>query len=102
VNRARSRVAAVLCLLAGACATRRAEEPAASFHMRPAGVVRRVNRPEMYVIFESPFVFRNGQEVEVLRMGRRVGRLRVHRLQTRPFYAADILDGAPQAGDLVE
>ena len=90
------------CLGLAACAAKRSGESDPPVRLRPAGVVRRVNAPEKYLVFESSFAFRSGQELDAMRLGKRVGRVRVHRLQRRPLYAADILEGAPRSGDLLE
>lgn len=87
--------------LAG-CVHFRREPPPPEVTLRPAGVVRRVNAPERYVLFESTFAFEAGRELRAVRDGRPVATLRVHPLRHRPFQAADILDGAPREGDLVE
>jgi hypothetical protein len=91
-----------LLLFTAACTSRNKKNEEPGYHMQPAGVVQQVNAAERYLIFASTFKFNNGQELQAIRLGKRVGKVRVHRLQSRPLYAADILEGAPQAGDLVE
>ncbi len=93
-----------LLLLSGAssCLFWKREDPAPKVILQPAGVVTRLSLPEKYLIFESSFPFAAGQTVHAVRDGRRVATLRVHPLRQRPFHAADILDGVPRVGDLVE
>jgi len=92
----------LILLSTSSCLFWRKAEPAPSVVFQPAGVVTRINRAEKYLVFESSFPFVAGQTVHAVRDGRRVATLRVHPLRQRPFYAADILDGVPQTGDLVE
>lgn len=92
----------LMLFLSSGCLFWRPAEESSSVTFQPAGEVTRVNRAEKYLIFESAFPFAAGQTVHALRDGRRVATLRVHTLRNRPFYAADILDGVPQPGDLVE
>jgi hypothetical protein len=94
--------AVAACLTLAACAGKPAVDGKPLVRHRPAGVVRWANGPEKYLVFESAFAFRGGQELDAMRLGKRIGRVRVHRLQNRPFYAADILEGAPLSGDLLE
>ncbi|MCC5848156.1 MAG: hypothetical protein JJU29_08685 [Verrucomicrobia bacterium] len=86
----------------GGCALFRTSSPEGEVFIRPAGVVRHVNTAERYLIFESSFVFRPGQELQAMRDGRAVAEIRVLPQARRPFFAADILEGAPRVDDLVE
>lgn len=101
MNTIRAAALAFLCLLAG-CVTPPTEDADSELTLRPAGVIRRVNAPERYVLFESAHNFEAGHTLRAMREGRSVATLRVHPLRHRPFQAADILDGAPREGDLVE
>lgn len=86
----------------GGCVLFRRPSPEGELFIRPAGVVRQVNGAERYLIFESTFVFRPGQSLQAVRDGRPVAEIRVLPQVRRPFYAADILEGAPRVDDLVE
>lgn len=101
------RLSAMSILLCGLLVTpgcrfwRRPDAPPA-VTTRPAGVVREVNAAERYLVFESLFPFMPGEILHIIRDGRRVGQVRVHRLRHRPFFAADLLEGIPRPGDILE
>jgi len=86
-----------------ACAHRSGPEPPAE-PPEPdqfAGKIRLVNAAEYYVVFESLRPFPEGRNLNVIRQGRSVGRVRVTQLSSPPFQTADILDGSPQRDDLL-
>lgn len=91
-------------MLAGSSCARfrpnRTPEP--EWTIRPAGAVLSVDPHQHFVVFESSFRFRAGQQVTAMRGGRPVARLIVHTQSRPPFYVADIHEGRPEPGDLIE
>lgn len=95
--------ALILCiLLLPACALFRAEESPPTSLPPYAGLIRQVNRAEHYFIFESEIRVPTGTEIAILRHGKKIGRAKVLSFQDKKFQTADILSGAPVAGDLCE
>lgn len=94
------RVVMLLTLVAAGCRTPPASAPEA--RRPPVGIIRSVNLPERYVVFEAEFTFPPGSKLRLLRQRRVIGRLEAQNVQRRKFQAADILEGRPQPGDLVE
>lgn len=94
-----ARRAAVLLVLAAGCRTpgpadgRAAEVPAEAY-------VVRVNAAREFVILDGLAAPRTGEELTVWRDGRRVALVRATDRRRPPFVAAEILAGAPRAGDL--
>lgn len=90
-------------LCCGGCALFRSAERPPEDPAPPAlGIVRFINRPEHYLIFEAQNAIPADTRLIVLREGRRIGTARVGTQQNRTFQTADILEGAPSAGDVVQ
>ena len=87
------------CMLWG-CAS--APDPEPVERHPPVGIVRSVNLHERYLVFEAEFRTPPGQEMRLLRDGLPVGRLQAGAVRKRKFQSADILEGSPRVGDLVE
>jgi hypothetical protein len=66
------------------------------------GIIRSVNLAERYVVFEAEFRVPPGREMRLLQNGLPAGRLRAGSYRRRKFQSADILEGRPRTGDLVE
>jgi hypothetical protein len=66
------------------------------------GIIRSVNRPEHYFIFETEVLFPTGSQLTILRNGRAVGKAEALHRKSKKFQAANILEGAPLTGDLCE
>ena len=79
-------------------------EPPAPELLRAVGTVRAVDLEEGFVIvdFGVNRVPAAGTEMRVRRGGEVVGRIRVVEPAAAPLAAADVVAGAPAAGDLVE
>lgn len=86
----------------GPTGCRTSSEAVAPRRRPPVGIVRSVNLAERYVIFEAEFRIPPGMDMRLLRDNRPVGLLKSQRYRRRKFQAADILEGRPQQGDLVE
>ncbi|MGA0334237.1 MAG: hypothetical protein ACO3N7_02225 [Kiritimatiellia bacterium] len=84
------------------CALFSTPEPSAPDRPPAAGIIRQVNRAEYYFVFESGKPFPPGAELRILRNGQEMGRGRAREIRQKKFQAADILEGAPQTGDLCE
>lgn len=69
---------------------------------RPSGVVQRVNFPEKYLIFQASRPFPAGETLVLRRDGSEVGRVRVLPYRRKSIQAADILDGVPEIGDVLQ
>ncbi|MEX2607802.1 MAG: hypothetical protein WD708_10695 [Kiritimatiellia bacterium] len=90
-------------LVCGGCALfHSSERPPEDPRPSPVGIVRFINRPEHYLIFEAENAIPAGTGLLILREGRRVGSARVGTQQNRKFQTADILEGAPSVGDVVQ
>jgi hypothetical protein len=74
--------------------------PAASMPFK--GEVVRVNRSDRYVIVQCAALPSEGQTYRVYRGFSSVALIRFTGAARRPFAAADILEGLPQAGDRVQ
>lgn len=93
----------LICVVSGGCALFRSTERPPEDPVPPAlGIVRFINRPEHYLIFEAENVIPAGTGLLILREGRRVGTARVGTQQNRKFQTADILEGAPSVEDVVQ
>jgi hypothetical protein len=92
----------VLLLLTSGCRFFHSETAPPENLPRIAGVIRQVNRPEHYFIFETESRFPPGTELSILRNGQKIGEAKVTGLWEKKFQAADILQGAPLPGDLCE
>lgn len=53
-------------------------------------------------MFEAEYRMPAGRDMRVLREGHSIGRVRAGSERRRRFQSADILEGRPQIGDLVE
>lgn len=92
----------IISLMLTGCAGWHAPEDPPASRPPPAGILRNVNRPEYYFVFESGKPFPAGTELRILRKGRQVGTAKVTALAEKKFQVADILSGAPEVGDLCE
>ena len=95
-----SRVLPLLFLGLTACRTPAPGPDPVTVH--PAGIVLRVNFAEKYLVFEASHTFAAGEILPVMRDGVRVGRVRVLALRRNRIQSADILDGVPGPGDVIE
>jgi hypothetical protein len=96
-------LAAIVLLFFSGCAIFRSGDPSPEDSPPPSlGIVRFINRPEHYLIFEAERPIPAGTGLLILREGRRVGAARVGTQQNRKFQTADILDGAPDVLDVVQ
>lgn len=66
------------------------------------GVIRRVNAAERYAIVECRQAFPSNLELRVWRDEHIVATLRARSLREKHMQAADIVEGVPAPGDLVE
>ncbi|MDA3875120.1 MAG: hypothetical protein PF795_14320 [Kiritimatiellae bacterium] len=90
-------------LFCGGCTLfQSAERPLAEPAPPALGIVRFINQPEHYLIFEAQNAIPAGTRLVLLREGRRIGSARVGSQQNRTFQTADILEGAPSVGDVVQ
>lgn len=93
----------LLLLVCGGCAIFQSEErPVKDPAPPPVGIVRSINRPEHFLIFEAERAIPAGTRLRILREGRQVGTGEVGTLQNRTFQTADILEGSPAVGDVVQ
>ncbi len=76
--------------------------PPTATRFRPAGVVRIVNLPQHYLVFESLYPFPPGTRLSVWNHGRPTGNIRVLEARERGFFSADLLEGTARPGDLLE
>ena len=68
----------------------------------PAGIVKRVNFAEKYLVFEASHSFDAGKVLTVIREGSPVGKVRVLAFKRKRIQSADILEGVPEPGDVLE
>lgn len=98
-----SSTALLVLLISGLTACRTPPPPSRErLIIEPAGIVQRVNFAEKYLVFEASHLFATGEELVVMRDGRPAGRVRVLSIRRKRIQSADILEGAPRVGDIVE
>ena len=68
----------------------------------PVGIVRSTNLAERYLVFEAEFRIPEGTDLVLLKEGVPAGKLKAGRYRRRKFQVADVLEGYPTVGDLVE
>lgn len=90
------------CLLYAGCRSQPEPEDRTTWSLQPAGTIVTVRAAERYVIFHSHFAFRNRQDLQVVRDGKVVARLKLHKVSRPPFYTADVIQGQVRRNDIVE
>lgn len=90
-------------LLAAGCRSMRAPAlPPRTVEVTHAlGVVVRVNAAHAYAVVRCASLPFNGEEATVYRDERITGRLRFNGPAKPPFAIGDVVEGAPEAGDIV-
>ena len=91
----------LICVALSSCATSPDQEEAAPLRS-PVGIVRSVHLAERYLVFEAEYKIPEGTRMLLLRDGVPAGTLRAGASRRRKFQSADIVEGRPSLGDLVE
>lgn len=97
-----ARISCLALLLLGYSACVNTPAPEDNPPRPPVGIVFSVNLAERMLVFESEYRIPPGMQMRLLRDGSTVGMLRAGSVRRRRFQSADILEGRPQPGDLVE
>lgn len=98
-------------VLSAGCATRQVAvdgpdgaepPPKTGLQTRVCGVVLRVREPERWVVLECSVFPAPGQVVGLSRGGKTVARVRLTTHRRGPNVVAEIVEGLPMAGDVIE
>jgi hypothetical protein len=90
-------------LMTAGCSTPSALAPGAiGVQARPCGTVIRTRSHEGWVVLECPLSPAAGSEVDLVRGGVAVARVRITAHRRGSYVVAEIVDGRPQAGDVID
>jgi hypothetical protein len=90
-------------LMAAGCSTPPTAAPgAAGVQARPCGTVIRPRSHEGWVVLECPLSPAAGSEVDLVRDGVAVARVRITAHRRGSYVVAEIVNGRPQAGDVID
>ncbi len=90
-------------LAASGCSTPTASAPvAAGVQARPCGTVIRARSRDGWVVLECPLSPAAGSEVALVRGGEAVARVRITAHRRGSYVVAEIVDGRPRAGDVID